>query len=183
MSGWIAVLLAGTLWCASCSRAVPAESTERLQKPEGQLAVEIARTHPCVAAALVHVLWSKVSEGEGTFYLDDLPSPQAIALMVSHDISDNAVAFPARPNPYSDAYLIEVRWSAKKRADRSLLVSVQAQLVNPAGVRLRPVHVVESPFSVVVSADGRRWVDPGTPVPHAMTADASNLPWRQKAHD
>jgi hypothetical protein len=174
MARWIAVFLASTLWWGSCSCSGSADSPGPAPASTQRMVVGIARTHPCVAVALLHVLRSGAPADEGTFYLREIPPPRVIALMAAYGISDDVMMLSAGPNPYADTFLVEVRWSAQRRANRSVWIGAQAQLVDAAGVPLRPAHVVESRSSVLVSEDGRTWTGPMTSVPLGLIAEVSH---------
>lgn len=66
-------------------------------------------------------------------------------------MEDGGADFQPQPYLYADVkYYIEVHWSMSELKRGVVMVSAQAQLVDPAGVALRPQHLIEPPTQVLM---------------------------------
>ena len=126
--------------------------------------LQVAAEFPCSVAALLHVIRSRASSSEGVFYLDDVPSSDAIAR-----IADRLDRDPDRPdaqlqrNPYSgQPFIVEVRWWAEDRSDGTVVLTFRAQWVARAGEAFQPPHLIEPTTVFVVSGSDIKFMALGT---------------------
>jgi hypothetical protein len=130
---------------------VPVEAIAARPSAETVEALKLlSGTKPCAAAALLFLVLQTDGAPSGVFYLPHVPTPTEIARLT--ELSDiGAEDFPPQPNLYGEVnFYTAVSWSVEKLNDRVIVVSTQAQLVDGAGVKVTPAHVIESETRVLV---------------------------------
>jgi hypothetical protein len=120
----------------------PARASELPPGAAGALE-RISVSRPCAAAALLYVMLREGSESRGILYLPGLMTAADFARLVAMEklhVEDFAIP----PNLYADVtYYTEIRWSVEQTAKGAIIVSAQAQLVQPTGVSFDPPHLLE----------------------------------------
>jgi hypothetical protein len=109
----------------------------------------ISASRPCASAALLYVMLRTGTESRGILYLPGVMTAADFARLVALEklhVEDFAIP----PNLYADvSYYTEIRWTVEQTGKGAIIVSAQAQLVQPTGVSFDPPHLLEPPTRVL----------------------------------
>jgi hypothetical protein len=119
---------------------------------------EIASSYPCAMLALLHIISDPKVAGDGTLYIEQIPSRENVQGIVDELAAGDSggLAAALRNNPYStDDYLLRIDWKTAVGGNANTLV-FEAELIDRSGASLAPRHLLEADVTVALSTSGVR---------------------------